>query len=198
MKAKTLAGIVFPVCLFLVPAVASADAGIGAHMGWAKAKDAEDGNGFVGGHLELRLLPWLGVQGAADYRLVETLRVDTGAGPDGKLDVRSVPLTATGRIYIPLGQVEPFAAAGAGWYHIIYDFSQEVEDLGIEDDSETTFGWHVGAGLQLRVSPRFSLFGEGRAVFVDPDRRLDEDLFDRVEEFDHDSTFFFGGATLHF
>jgi opacity protein-like surface antigen len=183
--------------------VAAAPAGaaggnIGIHAGYAKAADAQDGNGLVGGHVELRPIPWLGLQGAVDYRLVETYALDTGP-VDGELDVRSVPITASARLYIPgVAPVSLFGVAGAGWYHIIYDYSEELEDLGADDESESTFGWHLGAGLDVHVTPSVSLYGEGRAVFVDPERSLDEEVFDDVEEFNYDSTYFAGGLSFHF
>ena len=170
---------------------------VGAHVGYSKVKDAESGAVLVGGHAELRLIRWLGIQGAADYRHVQTFELDTPTG-DGELSVRSIPLTLTSRVYIPVSKVSPFAAAGAGWYHLIYDYSDNVEAMGPEDRSENTFGWHVGAGLDVQVAPRLSLYGEGRAIFLDPERDLDDSVFDQVGEFDYNSTYFVGGLNFLF
>ena len=83
------------------------------------------------------------------------------------LDVRSVPLTLSARLYLPTGApVSLFGVAGAGRYHIICDYSESLEDVGAIDDSDT--------------------------------RRLDESVFDSVEEFDYDSTYFVGGLSFHF
>lgn len=178
--------------------VASAqDAGnIGFHGGWSKAQDADEGNFLVGGHAELRLMPWLGVQGAVDYRLADKYEL-----PDGEsLKIRNVPITVTARLYpVATEQVSIFAAAGAGWYHYIYDYSEGLEDeLGVDDSSTNTFGWHVGAGLEIPVAPAVAIYGEGRAIFVDPDRDVDEDLVDDVEEFDYDSLYFAAGLNFKF
>ena len=179
-----------------VPALA--DVGLGVHFGYAKARDADSGDGLVGGHLEIRPVRLLGIQAAVDYRSVSSY--DVVVGPvDGSLNIRSVPVTLTGRLYVPVGVTSSiFAAAGAGWYHLIYDYSSDLESIGVDDRTDSTFGWHVGGGLDLGIAPRVSLFGEGRAVFVDPNRSLDEDTLQQAEDFNYDSTYFAGGLTLHF
>ena len=170
---------------------------VGAHLGYSKDKDAESGAVLVGGHGELRFIKWLGVQGAVDYRHVQSFDIATPSG-QGELSVRQIPVTVTGRVYVPMSKVSPFAAAGAGWYHLIYDYSNNVEAMGAEDKSTNTFGWHVGAGLEVQVAPRVALYGEGRAVFLDPERDLDSSVFDQVKDFDYNSTYFVGGLNFLF
>jgi len=179
------------------PARAANGSNIGVHLGYAKAEGAEEGNGLVGGHLELRPARWFGIQGAVDYRHVEEYTVSIGGFSDA-LDVRSVPVTVSARFLVPSNAWKPYGVAGAGWYYLVYDYSEELELLGAEDETENTFGWHVGAGLEVPLSPKVSLFGEGRAVFVDPDKDLDDDDANRITELDYDSTYFSGGLNLHF
>jgi len=170
---------------------------VGGHIGYSKDKGAEGGAVLVGGHGELRLIKWLGVQGAVDYRHLSSFDIATPTG-QGELTVRQIPVTVTGRVYVPISKVSPFAAAGAGWYHLIYDYSNNVEAMGAEDKSTNTFGWHVGAGLEVKVAPRIALYGEGRAVFLDPERDLDSSVFDQVKDFDYNSTYFAGGLNFLF
>ncbi len=190
-----------PAFLLLLPSgvrPAEASGGsIGVHLGYAKARDAKDGNGLAGGQLEFRLASWLGIQGAVDYRLVNTYRIDALAA-SGDLKVRSVPTTVSAKVYVPLMVVSPFAEAGAGWYHMIYDYSSSLESAGLADRSETTFGWHVGGGVEIPVAPRVSFYGEGRAVFVDPDQALNDQLKNQVKNFNYDSSYFAAGLNLHF
>jgi opacity protein-like surface antigen len=178
------------------PAEASGGS-IGAHLGYAKARHAEDGNGLVGGQLEIRLASWLGIQGAVDYRLVNKYKIDASVA-SGDLKIRSVPTTLSAKLYIPLVVFSPFAEAGAGWYHLIYDYSSSLKAAGLSDDTETTFGWHVGGGVELPIAPRVSIYGEGRAVFVDPDHALNREIRDEIKNFDYDSTYFAAGLNLHF
>lgn len=184
--------------LFLFGAgITSAQTGggnLGGHIGWIKAGDAEDGNFLFGGHVELRPIPWLGVQGSVDYWLAESYSFASG-----EMDVRSIPVTVTARAYlVATDQLNVFAAAGAGWYFMKYDYSDEFEELGIEDSTESTFGWHVGAGLSVPLSPTVALYGEARAVFLDPDRDIDDDIVDDVGSLDYDSTYLVAGANFKF
>jgi opacity protein-like surface antigen len=170
----------------------------GLHLGYAKTKDAENGNYMIGGHLELQPAPILGIQGAIDYRDTDDVRLSS-QGADDDLVIRTVPITVTGRLYLPMGpSFEPFAAAGAGWYHLRWDFSEALEEAGIEDHTDTSFGWHLGAGARVAVSPRVSLYGEGRYVFLDPERSFDESVQDDIEDIDFNQSFVAGGLNFHF
>jgi opacity protein-like surface antigen len=191
---RALLPVVASLFLIAVPAAAFAS-DIGAQLGYAKAHDAKSGNGLVGGHLEIGLTPFLGIQGAVDYRLVETTDISAGV-TQGTLKVRSVPTTVTARLYLP-GPVSPFAAVGAGWYHLVYDYSSNLQALGASDHAETTFGWHVGGGVRVMVAPKVSVYGEGRAVFVRPDHALNQQVFDQVKSWDYDSVYFATGVSLH-
>jgi len=181
----------------IAPRAEAIGGNVGGHVGYSKTKDAEGGAVLVGGHGELRLIKWLGVQGAVDYRHISSFDINTPNG-SGELSVREIPVTVTGRVYLPVSKVSPFAAAGAGWYHLIYDYSNNVEAMGAEDKSTNTFGWHVGAGLEVQVAPHIGLYGEGRAVFLDPERDLDSSVFDQVKDFDYNSTYFAGGVNFMF
>jgi len=169
---------------------------VGLHLGYSKAEDSTSGNGLVGAHLELGLLSFLGIQGAVDYRLVETIPVAVG-GRDYALHLRSVPVTLSARVYAPLG-IRPFAEAGAGWYVLLYDYAPELEAAGLNDETQTTFGWHVGAGADVPLTPTVSVFGLVRAVFVDPNKTLDQPTLDRIQHLDYDSVYSAAGLSLHF
>ena len=195
--------LVFSLCLLATiagppAALAAPTSNVGVHLGYAKAADADEGNGQFGAHLELRLAPWLGIQGSADYRLVESIPT-RGNGAEGKLDIRSIPLTATARLYLPpLARVSLFAGAGAGWYYLVYDYSNALERVGFQDDESFDFGWHLAAGAVLQVLPRLSVYGEGRAVFVNSEHRLDRELVENVKDLDYDSIYVAAGVSLHY
>ena len=177
---------------------AAASGSLGMHLGFAKARDAEDGNGLLGGQVELGDSGFLGIQGSVDYRLVESTEIQSN-GVHGKLAVRSVPVTVSARLYpLPRSGPSPFIVLGAGWYYILYDYSKNLEALGADDDSEFTFGWHVGGGLSLPLNSTWSVYGEGRAVFVDPDKKPDQELFDDVSGWDYDSSYWAAGLNLHY
>ncbi|MFN8547038.1 MAG: porin family protein [Candidatus Eisenbacteria bacterium] len=161
---------------------------IGPHLAFSKAKDANDGNFLVGGHLELLLAPILGIQGSADYRSEDHFVARTPLGNES-LHVRTIPLLLTGRLYLPGPMpIRPFALAGAGWYHVAYDYSAGLESrYGFKDESVDTFGWHVGAGVNLPLGPDVTMSAEGRYNFVDPERKLGHDVRDAIRDLDYDA-----------
>ncbi|MBD3162522.1 MAG: outer membrane beta-barrel protein [Candidatus Eisenbacteria bacterium] len=196
----TLLSIAIGVAMLLaVPMPADSAGNYGPHLAYMKASDAEDGNFLVGGHLELRPAPIFGIQGAIDYRSTEEFTVGAG-NEDHGLEIRSVPITVSGKLYVPTEQsFQPYALAGAGWYRVIYDYSEPFEAIfGIEDETVTTFGWHFGLGANVRMSEIVSLFGEARYAFVDPGKDLDEDVRDEIGEFDYDTMTLGAGLNIHF
>lgn len=175
------------------PAVASG--GYGAHLAYSKAADSDEGNVLVGAHLELGLARFLGLVGAVDYRSSERF----GATAATSVQVKSVPITLSGRLYLPAPAFAPFVQAGAGWYRVIYDYSEALESrLGRDDQSVTTFGWHAGAGAKIQLARMLSLTGEARYVFVDPQKDLEDDVRDEIRNLDYDSAYFGAGLTLEF
>ena len=165
--------------------------------GWAKASDAEEGNFLIGGHLQLNLLPVLAVQGALDYRLAETYDLNVPGVEDDELKVRFLPLTVTGRLYLPVSDAfMPFGALGAGWYYLMYDYDSDLEDLGLDDNTTNKFGWHLGLGAEFGLAERVNLYLEGRWIFMDAERDFDDSVIEDIEDFDHDA--FYAAAGLNF
>jgi opacity protein-like surface antigen len=172
---------------------------IGAHLGYLKGVDSEDGNLMVGGHLEILLTQFLGIRGDVSYHSEEEYRF-MAEGQDLSLEVRTIPVTVSARVYLPLPVgIKPFGSAGVGWYRMEYEFSEDALDLfDVEDDTETTFGWHLGAGLVLPLAPRIGLYGEYRAIFTDPDRDLGDEVQEAIGELDFDASNLIVGLSLYF
>lgn len=170
----------------------------GPHIAYTKAVGSDNGNYLVGGHLELYLAPFLGLRGAVDYRSSE--RFTVGVPEGGAVRVRSVPVTLSGRLYLPLlPSASPFLQAGAGWYRVSYDYPNTLQQVGgFRDQSVSTFGWHVGGGLKLALSPRVSVSGEAQYVFVDPERRLDSEVRDQIRSLDYNTSTFGLGLSVAF
>jgi opacity protein-like surface antigen len=171
---------------------------IGVHAGYAKTQSAEAGNALGGLHLEFMPLRVFGIQGAVDYRSDEEFDINQ-MGNAAELNVRTIPVTLSGKLYAPIApRFQPYGLAGAGWYHQIFDFSENLEMLGIGDRDETTFGWHLGLGAAALMGPRFGAFAEARWVFLDPDRQLDDATVEQLEEFDFDTGHFMAGLNFFF
>lgn len=185
---SVVAGAASMLAVSSTPARAEGAGNYGAHVAYMKSKDAHDGHYLVGGHMELMLAPFLGVQGAVDYRSEERFVVRTPQGDEG-LDVRSLPVLVTGRLYLPAPMTfRPYALAGAGWYRVVYDYSSGLETrLGLKDESVSTFGWHLGAGARMALSPRVSLDGEARYAFIDPERKLGKEVREEIRDLNYDA-----------
>ena len=78
--------------------------------------------------------------------------------------MRQWPVTATALLY-PLPFL--YGGIGGGWYNTTIDYADRYNDVGIDDETSTEFGWHLAAGLEIPASPRFKLFGDIRFVFLD-------------------------------
>jgi opacity protein-like surface antigen len=168
----------------------------GVHGAYLKAADAEDGDAAAGAHFEILLGRLIGIRGEANYHGEESYAIQP-ADDNGTLTVQTVSLGASGRFYLPVDlPIVPYATAGAAWYQLNYDVEDSPFDL--EEDSESTFGWHIGAGAVLAVSERLGLFGEFRAVFMDPDKKLGEDVQDQIEDLDFDKTMIQAGVSYYF
>jgi opacity protein-like surface antigen len=160
---------------------------LGAHLGWSKTRDADEGNFLGGAHAELRLLRVLGIQGAVDYRSDEKFNAVI-AGQQAELNVRQVPVTVSGRVYVPVApRTQPYGLAGAGWYHLVYDYSEPLEALGFRDRDDDSFGWHLGAGLETLFNQRIGGYLEGRWVFLDPDKKINDTTVEQIEDFNFNS-----------
>ncbi len=111
-----------------------------------------DESSHMGGIFARARSTYLGIEGAIDYH-----NEDLGLG----VDLKSWPISATILVY-PVSIV--YALAGLGWYNTTLDFPSESP---FEDQSDSNLGYHVGGGVEIPLSPRFSLTSDLRWLFVD-------------------------------
>jgi len=169
----------------------------GVHVGYSKARQAEDGDFLIGGHLEARLAPALGIEAAVDYHGTE--EYPAASVTDPPLEVRTIPVTLSARVYLPVvARFSPFLAAGGGWYNVIYDYPNRFEALGFDDETVSTFGWHLGLGGKIWLDESVSIYGEGRYSFIDPDKELGDEVRDEIGELDYDRSTLRAGLSLEF
>lgn len=91
-----------------------------------------------------------------------------GAGYSEDDTIAVLPLTASIKGIIPAGIVEIYGGGGGGIY--IASIESEVTLLGITDtlsDSDAVLGFHIMAGMNFNVSPRFFFGLEGRRIWTD-------------------------------
>jgi opacity protein-like surface antigen len=152
-----------------------AEFSIGPMGGYLRARDADRGTWFGGVQARLRFLRVLAVEGSISFH--------QNYYSDGDVVVTQFPVQVTALILpFPNGPVDPYLLGGVGWYYTRTDID---EDIAGEDEHETDnlFGFHVGAGLNLWLSDRFSLFCDFRWVFLDRPNVDDGNI--RDQEYDY-------------
>lgn len=139
---------------------------IGLTIGYNQVDGADDGTYFYG--LFARLyFGLLAVEGSVSTSESEF--------EDGDGEATMVPIQVSALLMpFPIGPFRPYGLAGVGWYYHDVNYSGGLSTL--EDESDSTFGAHLGLGTELQLG-RFVLFFDVRYVYVD-DPDLDTDLED--------------------
>ncbi len=171
---------------------------IGAHLSHVQLRDATDASYLGGVHAELRPIPMLGFNASVDFRSDQEFKIQSGT-TTSSLNVRTIPMTLSGKLFLPIApMITPYGLVGAGWYHQVFDFSPDLEALGIRDHNETTFAWHVGFGANLNLQPRFGVYADARWIFLDPNRNVDAQTTDQIKNFDFNSVNLQAGVNFMF
>jgi opacity protein-like surface antigen len=171
-----LVAMVLGVYLPGVATAATTGVGLGVHGGYGQSKDADSGSPLAGAHLVLNVAPWLGVVGMIDYKFEE----DFSDGNDD-VTVTSLPISAMGRIYIPVSSFSPYVAAGVQYRLLNYGGNVFDDDQFDIDDSDSAFGWLAGAGAEFGLGDTTGFFGEVRYESIDPDKDFDNAVDDAEE-----------------
>ena len=140
---------------------------IGLTVAYLKVDGADDPTIFYGIHARIYLMSFLAVEG-----LVGTAKSDF---EDGDGTATQVPIQVTALLMPFQGlPVRPYALAGLGWYFTDVEYSGGLAAL--DDEQDSTFGFHLGLGAELKVGI-LMLHLDIRYVFMQ-DPNLDADLND--------------------
>lgn len=135
---------------------AAAQFGVGARLAWVTADSRldEDSVRFVGGQIRLGLSPRIGVEASLDSHSEDIVLLNQ--------KVRERPIQTSLLLKLATGPIQPYLLGGPGWY------KRGVEPLdGTGDEvTSTEFGWHAGAGLEIRAGRHFGLHGDYRYTFL--------------------------------
>lgn len=166
-----------PLTLQAPPAWQDMDFVVGARVGYLHGRDADRGTWTGGVQARLYVLEgYLGVEASIEFHQDEFL--------DGDVTVTTYPVQVTALLFPLAGQkeipVQPYGLFGAGWYytHTNYQGSLNATD----DETDSTHGFHAGAGGEIKLSDKFVLNGDFRWVFIDEPGVDNSQLED--EEFD--------------
>lgn len=120
---------------------------IGPNVGYAKAKDADNGNFLFGGAARFNFLMF-GVEGTIHYGEQKFF--------NDVVKVQQYPISVSGMFYpIPF----LYACAGFDWFN----YKTTVNIPGVAETTSSEIGYHFGAGVQLSLGSVY-LTGDARYV----------------------------------
>lgn len=159
----------------------------GLDAAFDQTRHADSGSLLGGIHLDVAVLPFLGVEGQVDYRSKENY--GPGGFMPGSVSTTTVPVLLTGKLYLPAGSGwEPYFLAGTGWYRTTYDYSSTFASVvGTTSDTVQSFGWHLGLGTDLDLGSGALLSVAGRMEFNDPQRKLGTEVQQHMRDLKEDA-----------
>jgi opacity protein-like surface antigen len=161
--------------------------GIGFRANYWNQDDADDATWFAGTAFRWRLSDPIALEASVDGHRDEF--------EHGDIEVFTIPVQASLLLY-PLGnaRLSPYGIGGMGWYFTHINYEGALDDL--DDDTDNRFGLHAGGGLDFALTPKITLNGDLRYVWLDKFETDDEDLLDK--EFDQSGPMVTMGVTFYF
>jgi opacity protein-like surface antigen len=138
------------------PRATESSIGVGPQIGYQRAGDAESGRIMLGAFIRAKLSMALAIDGSVNYRTEEY----------GPINVTSWPVLLSVLFY-PVPAV--YGLAGVGWHFSTISFENSRFEDDLEDRTESPFGFHLGAGLELPLGESMKLFGDIKYVFLNYD-----------------------------
>lgn len=88
------------------------------------------------------------------------------AVPVGETKFKVIPVTLTGKVFLPIGPVEPYGEFGIGGYFAKADVSGTFTNFS--GSTESVFGLHAGGGVNFNITSTIFLGAEGRYLWAKP------------------------------
>lgn len=109
-----------------------------------------------------RPTPNLEVEIASGFFGTNLDRDDAGVSIDDAIVV--IPVTVGIKGFLPAGRAEFFVQGGGG----IHFIGEEIEINGVtQDDDDSSFGTYLGGGVNLAVTPQFSIGIDARYLWLE-------------------------------
>jgi opacity protein-like surface antigen len=90
----------------------------------------------------------------------------SAAAQPGETKLKVVPVTATGKVFLPLGMVEPYGLFGIGAY--ITDLEVSGNTGNFRGSSEISYGLHAGGGVNFNLNRDMFAGLEGKYLWSKP------------------------------
>jgi opacity protein-like surface antigen len=149
---------------------------VGFRTGFLMATDADDAVGFVGIGARFPIADVAAVEVSLDFWADEFA--------NGDAQVFHAPLMVSAMFYFPIEipTTTPYILAGVGLHSMTFEYSGAL--AAESDDTESEFGFHGGAGLEMSVGSSLKVHMDVRWILVDPDpsaSALRHEKFDTVQ-----------------
>jgi outer membrane protein W len=131
---------------------------LGPVAGLIFAKDADRGTWFGGVQARLHFAKFFAVEAAITFH--------QNHYENGDVVVTQYPLQLTAFLYIiPEGPIRPYILGGVGWYYTRIDYKDSFAVVN-NDQTESQFGEHFGAGVEIMLGAHSSLNADVRYIFI--------------------------------
>ena len=84
----------------------------------------------------------------------------------GETKLKVIPVIATGKVFLPLGPIEPYGLFGIGAYFTDLEVNGNTDNFS--GSSDVTYGLHAGVGVNLNLSDTVYLGAEGKYIWAEP------------------------------
>ncbi len=122
------------------------------------AKNGFDGEIAFGQYF----LPMLGAEFGVGYFESKA----SPAIPPGELKLRVVPVTLTGKVFLPMGPIEPYGEFGIGAYITKAELTGTLANF--TGSTKGVFGLHAGGGVNFNITNAAFIGAEGRYLWAKP------------------------------
>jgi opacity protein-like surface antigen len=154
-----------PEALFLAESEPSFS--IGPMVGYLHTRGADRGTWFGGVQARLHFARILAAEASISFH--------ENRYEGGDVSVTQYPVQLTAFLYpFPDGPFRPYLLGGVGWYYTRIDYTGNLSSLS--NETEHTFGEHLGLGVELMLGPRTSLDLDVRYIFLNPTNNQVTDL----------------------
>ena len=149
---------------------------LGIRVGFVMGIDAEEAVPFLGLGARVPIADVAAVEVCMDFW--------TDEYADGDAEVTHTPLMISAMFYYPLETplTTPYILAGVGLHSLSFDYSGALS--AEDDDTDSEFAFHAGAGLELTIGSSLKAHLDVRWILLDPDPSasgIEDEDFDTVQ-----------------
>jgi opacity protein-like surface antigen len=136
---------------------------LGAAVGYLDARGSDRGTWFAGVQARLHFLKYFAAEASITFH--------ENRYENGDVHVTQYPVQVSGMFYpLPDGEFRPYVLGGVGWYYTRITYTGAFS--GVTNQTDHTFGGHVGVGLELRLAPSISIDADLRYIWLSPSSRV--------------------------